>query len=89
MKIVIATAVYHPQINGVAVFSHNLAVGLAKRGHEVVVIAPSTTGRSSMRVEDGVKVCRLKSVDAKVYPDQIHPAGAKQSGYHRRDGHGL
>ena len=33
MKIVIATAVYYPQINGVAVFSHNLAVGLMRRGH--------------------------------------------------------
>ena len=40
MKIVIATAVYYPQINGVAVFSHNLAVGLARRGHEVMVICP-------------------------------------------------
>ena len=72
MKIVIATAVYYPQINGVAVFSHNLAVGLARRGHEVVVICPSQTGRSYTRTVDGVKVVRLKSVDLKVYPDQIH-----------------
>ena len=40
MRIVIATAVYYPQINGVAMFSHNLAVGLSGRGHEVMVIAP-------------------------------------------------
>ena len=73
MKIVIATAVYYPQINGVAVFSHNLAMGLAARGHEVVVICPSQTGRSYVRTENGVKVYRLRSVDAKVYPDQIHP----------------
>ena len=32
MRIVIATAVYYPQINGVAVFSHNLALGLAEPG---------------------------------------------------------
>ena len=72
MKIVIATAVYYPMINGVAVFSHNLAVGLAKRGHEVLVICPSQTGNNYSRTIDGVKTVYLKSVDAKVYPDQIH-----------------
>ncbi len=40
MKILIVSAVYYPQINGVAVFSHNLAAGLAARGHAVEVIAP-------------------------------------------------
>ena len=73
MKIAIATAVYYPQINGVAVFSHNLAVGLAERGHEVMVICPSQTGKSYEEVVDGVRVVYLKSVEAKVYPDQIHP----------------
>ena len=72
MKIVIATAVYYPQINGVAVFSHNLAVGLAGRGNEVMVICPSQTGHSCTRTVDGVKTVYLKSVDVKVYPDQIH-----------------
>lgn len=72
MKIVIATAVYYPMINGVAVFSHNLAVGLAKRGNEVMVICPSQTGRNYTRMIDGVKTVYLRSVDAKVYPDQIH-----------------
>ncbi len=78
MKIVIATAVYYPQINGVAVFAHNLAVGLAKRGHEVLVLAPSMTGRASEEREEGVRVCRLKSVDIKVYPDQVHKVPAKR-----------
>ena len=78
MKIVIATAVYYPQINGVAVFSHNLAVGLAKRGHEVMVICPSQTGRSYTRMVDGVKTVYLRSVDAKVYPDQIHAVPEKR-----------
>lgn len=78
MKIVIATAVYYPQINGVAVFSHNLAAGLAKRGHEVLVICPSQTGRSYMEIQGGVKVCYLRSVEAKVYPDQIHDVPEKR-----------
>lgn len=78
MKIVIATAVYHPQINGVAVFSHNLAVGLARRGHQVMVICPSQTGKNYTRLIDGVKTVYLKSVDAKVYPDQIHAVEARK-----------
>ena len=78
MKIVIATAVYYPMINGVAVFSHNLAVGLAKRGNEVMVICPSQTGRNYTRTIDGVKTVYLKSVQAKVYPDQIHAVPKKK-----------
>lgn len=78
MRIAIATAVYYPMINGVAVFSHNLAVGLAKRGHEVVVICPSQTGRSYTEEQDGVKVHFLRSVEAKVYPDQIHEVPEKR-----------
>lgn len=78
MKIVIATAVYYPMLNGVAVFSHNLAVGLAKRGHEVMVLCPSQTGRNYTRIIDGVKTMYLKSVQAKVYPDQIHPVPEKK-----------
>ena len=78
MKIVIATAVYAPMINGVAVFSHNLAKGLASRGHEVLVLTPSQTGHNYETLEDGVRVCYLRSVEAKVYPDQIHDTGAKK-----------
>ena len=78
MKIVIATAVYYPQINGVAVFSHNLACGLAARGHEVLVICPSQTGKSYEEIQDKVKVCYLKSINAKVYPDQIHEVPPKK-----------
>lgn len=78
MRIAIATAVYYPMINGVAVFSHNLAVGLAKRGHEVLVVCPSQTGKNYTRTIDGVKTIYLKSVQAKVYPDQIHPVPKKK-----------
>lgn len=78
MKIVIATAVYYPMINGVAVFSHNLAMGLARRGHEVMVLCPSQTGKNYLQMEDGVKVQRLKSIDIKVYPDQINDVPPKK-----------
>lgn len=83
MKIAIATAVYSPMINGVAVFSHNLARGLASRGNEVLVICPSQTGKNDVRMEDGVKVCYLKSVQAKVYPDQIHEVPKKRKLFYK------
>ena len=78
MKIVIATAVYYPQVNGVAVFSHNLACGLAAQGHEVLVICPSLDGKSHTEVVDGTRVQYLKSVDVKVYPDQVHVVSEKK-----------
>ena len=78
MKIAIATAVYYPMINGVAVFSHNLAVGLAKRGHEVLVLCPSQTGKNYVKKEDGVEVRYLRSIDSKVYPDQINDVPPKK-----------
>ena len=78
MKIVIATAVYYPMINGVAVFSHNLARGLAKRGHEVLVLCPSQKGKSYSTEEEGVKTEYLRSVEVKIYPDQIHDLPEKR-----------
>ena len=83
MKIAIATAVYYPMTNGVAVFSHNLAVVLAKRGHEVMVLCPSQTGKNYTREVDGVKTVYLKSIQAKVYPDQIHPVPKKKRLFYR------
>lgn len=72
MKIAIATAVYYPMINGVAVFSHNLATGLVARGHEVMVLCPSQTCKAHVEMQDGVKVVYLKAQELKLYPDQIH-----------------
>lgn len=78
MKIVIATAVYYPMTNGVSVFSHNLAMGLARRGHEVLVLCPSQTGKNYSSRQDGVRVRYLKSINTRVYPDQINPVPAKK-----------
>ncbi len=83
MKIVIATAVYYPMVNGVAVFAHNLAAGLAARGHEVMVLTPSQTKRRYTRMVDGVKVCYLDSTTLKVYPDQIHSVPKKRQLFYK------
>ncbi len=73
MKIVISTDVYYPMINGVAVFSRNLAAGLKKRGHQVMVLAPSLTGKFGVEKDEdfGYTVVRLKSKRMYLYPDQI------------------
>jgi len=65
-------------INGVAVFSHNLAKGLVAKGHQVLVLCPSLNGKNEIKTEDGIKVARLKSVKIPVYPDQVNPVPPKK-----------
>ena len=74
MKIVISTDIYYPMINGVAFFSRNLAAGLSKRGHKVMVLAPSTDGEFKVEKdpEYGFLIARLSSTRIHVYPDQIN-----------------
>lgn len=62
MKILITSDLYPPVLNGVATFSHNLAKGMSAHGHDVLVIAPSQTGRRYEEVIDGVRVIRTRSV---------------------------
>lgn len=74
MKIVISSDIYYPMINGVAVFSRNLAAGLKKRGHKVMVLAPSIDGEFHVEKDEeyGFTIVRLKSFKIHVYPDQIN-----------------
>lgn len=81
MRIVIASDIYYPMTNGVAVFAHNLAKGLSERGHEVMVIAPSFNGKFHIDTdkETGMKTVHLTSARFHFYPDQINkvPEGKK------------
>jgi glycosyltransferase involved in cell wall biosynthesis len=61
MKILIASDLHWPVINGVATFSRNLAQGMAERGHEVVVIAPSQDGKKSIEVDGNYTIYRVRS----------------------------
>jgi len=74
MKVVISTDIYYPMINGVAVFARNLAGGLQRRGHEVMVLAPSITGDYGVEKDEefGFTVVRLSSNKMHLYPDQIN-----------------
>lgn len=67
MKILIAADLNFPVINGVSTFTRNLARGLAGRGHEVLVIAPSQTGKRYKEVDDNYVVTRTLSVPFPLY----------------------
>ncbi len=72
MRIAITSDLYYPMSNGVAVFAHNLARGLARQGHEVVVICPSFTGKKHRSKQDGVTTMYMRSIRFPFYPDQIN-----------------
>jgi glycosyltransferase involved in cell wall biosynthesis len=67
MKILIAADLHYPTINGVATFSRNLARGLAAHGHEVLVIAPSQTGKRYKEVDGNYVIARTVSVPFPFY----------------------
>lgn len=69
MKILIAADLHWPTINGVATFSRNLAQGLAARGHEVIVIAPSQrrTGLTEEEWDNNYLIKRTMSVPFPFY----------------------
>lgn len=86
MRIVIATDLYYPQTNGVAVFAKNLAEGLAKKGHRVMVVCPSFKGRKHIVQKQNLRIVHLTSARFPFYPDQIKPVPEKSKFLYR---HGL
>lgn len=62
MRILIASDLHWPNINGVASFGRNLAQGLATEGHEVLVIAPSQTGKKYEEIDRNHRIMRTSSV---------------------------
>ncbi|MDR0397927.1 MAG: glycosyltransferase [Candidatus Nomurabacteria bacterium] len=73
MRIVISSDLYWPTVNGVSTASHTLALGLAKRGHQVLVLAPSQTGEHYIEEDGDTEVVRLKSTIFPFYHNQIDP----------------
>jgi glycosyltransferase involved in cell wall biosynthesis len=61
MKILISSDLYWPTVNGVSTAARTLAKGLASRGHEVLVIAPSQTGKKYKEVDGNYTVARTAS----------------------------
>lgn len=62
MKILIASDLYWPVINGVSTFARSLASGLAARGHEVMVIAPSQNGKKYIEQDGNYTIARTSTV---------------------------
>ncbi|MFN8439696.1 MAG: glycosyltransferase [Caldilineaceae bacterium] len=56
MNILLAGQAYYRRDNGQAVFTINLAEGLAATGHDVTVLAPSDSGTASLTTTHGVQV---------------------------------
>jgi glycosyltransferase involved in cell wall biosynthesis len=67
MKILIASDLHYPTINGVSTFSRNLAQGLAAHGHEVLVIAPSQTGKKYKEIDGNYPIIRTAAVPFPFY----------------------
>lgn len=77
MKILIASDLHWPTINGVATSTRNLARGMAERGHEVHVIAPSQTGKKCKEVDGNYVIHRTASVPFPFYQNfriSLNPA---------------
>jgi 1,2-diacylglycerol 3-alpha-glucosyltransferase len=66
MRILIAGSTYAPAMNGQAVFTTNLAEGLVKRGHKVLVVTDSNHGAASQTLLNGVELAELRSVSLSV-----------------------
>jgi 1,2-diacylglycerol 3-alpha-glucosyltransferase len=72
MRILIASSTYAPAMNGQAVFTTNLAEGLVKRGHKVLVILDSHRGAASQTLMNGVQVVELRSVSLNAFHAGIY-----------------
>ncbi len=62
MRVVLCTTTYLPELNGQAIFTANLAQGLAARGHQVWVVRPTTGLRANSMADGNVKVLGLPSI---------------------------
>ncbi len=62
MRVMIASSTYAPAMNGQAVFTTNLAEGLVKMGHQVMVILDSHHVQASRTSINGVIINEIRSV---------------------------
>ncbi len=65
MRILLTGTTYYPALNGQAVFTVNLAEGLAQRGHDVLMAVPSDEIRACRRERKGVRIECVESVSMK------------------------
>ena len=68
MKILFVSDTYYPHLNGVYYFVCRIGPLLQKKGHQVVVIAPSETVNPSLKKIDGLDVYGVPSLPVVYYP---------------------
>ena len=69
MRIAIFSDAFLPKIDGVVSATVNLAKGLAKRGHKVIIVAPSKKkGQKEAFIHKNVEILRIPSIPAFFYP---------------------
>ena len=74
MRILIAGTTYYPATNGQSIFTIHLAEGLAKNGHEIVMVYPSDEGRAYGKIRKDVRLETVDSIDLSYYhPDSYWP----------------
>src|SRR5512140_2620642 len=62
MHILISGTTYAPSLNGQAIFTVNLAEGLAARGHDVTMVFPSDQHGPYTNTRNGVRLEHVRSV---------------------------
>ncbi len=62
MRTMIASQTYYPESNGQAVFTVQLAEGLAKRGHDVMVIVPAPGLQLVQQRRNGVEIVMVPAI---------------------------
>lgn len=72
MRVLIAGQTYYPAKNGQAIFSVNLAEGLARRGHTVLAIIPSTSSGSNHFDLNGVQIQTIRSYQLNYLHQDVH-----------------
>lgn len=84
MRILIVTDTYPPNVNGAALATERLALELAKRKHEVSVVAPSTSFTHYKRKQENLTIYRLRSIlvqkkqEFRVSPQLLHTSEFKE-----------
>ena len=80
MRIFISGTTYLPAMNGQAIFTANLAKGLAQRGHDVLVAYPSEKGTAYSSRENGIRLEGVSSVSLRRWHEDAHftPFPSKQ-----------
>ncbi len=78
MRILYCSITYPPNMNGQAIFTHNLVQGMAASGHEVMVLTPATSEEKDVEEKQGIKIIRVRSIHlTQVHQDLYIPIFSK------------